>query len=70
MSNLINSANWNQVKTKIKRKYNRLTDEELTFVPGQEDDFINRLMKAINKDRNYVEFMLSKMQSNKENNRL
>ncbi|POY39195.1 hypothetical protein C3K47_01480 [Solitalea longa] len=70
MSSLINSTNWDKIRIKIKRKYNRLTDEELVLVPGQEDDFINRLMKAINKDRNYVEFMLSKMQSNTENNRL
>ncbi|UKJ08116.1 hypothetical protein [Solitalea lacus] len=70
MSNVVSTANWDKIKTKIKRKYNRLTDEELVFVPGQEEDLINRLMKLINKDRNYVEFMLSKMQSNEANNRL
>lgn len=70
MSNVVTTANWEKIKTKIKRKYNRLTDEELTFVPGQEEDLVNRLMKLINKDRSYVEFMLSKMQSNEQNNRL
>ncbi|MOA09965.1 hypothetical protein D3C78_1298310 [compost metagenome] len=70
MSKLAITANWDKIKTKIKRKYNRLTDEELAFVPGQEEDLISRIMKSINKDREYVEFMLSKMQSNMENNRL
>ncbi|AFD09201.1 CsbD family protein [Solitalea canadensis] len=70
MSKLAITANWDKIKTKIKRKYNRLTDEELAFVPGQEEDLVNRIMKSINKDRDYVEFMLSKMQSNMENNRL
>jgi uncharacterized protein YjbJ (UPF0337 family) len=70
MSNLVINANWDKIKTKIKRKYNSLTDDELNFVAGQEDELITRLMKLINKDRNYVEFMLSKMQSNLTNNRL
>jgi uncharacterized protein YjbJ (UPF0337 family) len=70
MSNLVTNANWDKIKTKIKRKYNSLTDDELNFVAGQEDELITRLMKLINKDRNYVEFMLSKMQSNLTNNRL
>ncbi|SMO82580.1 CsbD family protein [Solitalea koreensis] len=70
MGNLVINGNWDKIKTKIKRKYNNLTDDELTYVNGQEEELVTRLMKLLNKDRTYVEFMLSKMQSNLDNNRL
>ncbi len=61
---------WDKLKIKIKRKYRSLTDEELAYTPGKEEELINKLMSAINKDRNYVVFMIKKMLLNKENNRL
>lgn len=65
----INNA-WDKVKIKIKRKYKDLSDEDLNFAPGQEEELINRLMSAIRKDRTYVVFMLKKMLLNNESNRL
>ncbi len=65
----LNNA-WDKVKIKIKRKYRDLSDEDLNFTPGQEEELINRLMSAIRKDRTYVVFMLKKMMLNNESNRL
>ncbi len=65
----LNNA-WDKVKIKIKRKYRDLSDEDLNFAPGQEEELINRLMSAIRKDRTYVVFMLKKMLLNNESNRL
>lgn len=65
----LNNA-WDKVKIKIKRKYKDLSDEDLNFAPGQEEELINRLMSAIRKDRTYVVFMLKKMLLNNESNRL
>jgi len=62
--------NWDKVKIKVKRKYRELTEEELAYTPGQDEELISRLMKAINKDRTYVVFMLKKMLLNMDNNRL
>ncbi len=62
--------NWDKVKIKVKRKYRELTEEELAYTPGQDEELITRLMKAINKDRTYVVFMLKKMLLNMDNNRL
>jgi len=64
------NTEWDKLKIKIKRKYRELTEEELAFKPGQEEELIARLMKAINKDRTYVVFMLKKMLLNMDNNRL
>ena len=64
------NTEWEKLKIKIKRKYRDLTEEELAFNPGQEEELITRLMKAINKDRTYVVFMLKKMLLNMDSNRL
>ncbi len=61
---------WEKVRIKIKRKYRDLTDEELAFTPGKEEELITRLMNAISKDRKYVVFMLKKMLLNMDTNRL
>ncbi len=58
------------IKVKVKRKYRDLTDADLAFIPGQEEELVTRLMKAIQKDRTYVEFMLKKMLLNMDTNRL
>jgi hypothetical protein len=61
---------WDKLKTKVKRKYRDLSEEDLAYTAGQEEELINRLMTAIRKDRNYVVFMLKKMLLNNDNNRL
>ena len=38
MNNLTIEGNWNQVKGKLKQKYSNLTDDDLTFQEGKEDE--------------------------------
>lgn len=61
---------WDKLKIKIQRKYKTLSDNDLVYSPGKEEELITRLMAAIHKDRNYVVFMIKKMLLNKDNNRL
>ncbi len=70
MTNVKINAEWEMIKVKVKRKYRDLTDADLAFTPGQEEELVTRLMKAIQKDRTYVEFMLKKMLLNMDTNRL
>jgi hypothetical protein len=70
MTNIKINAEWEMIKLKVKRKYRDLTDADLAFIPGQEEELVTRLMKAIQKDRTYVEFMLKKMLLNMDTNRL
>lgn len=70
MTNIKINAEWEMIKVKVKRKYRDLTDADLAYTPGQEEELITRLMKAIRKDRTYVEFMLKKMLLNMDTNRL
>ncbi|RYY36420.1 MAG: hypothetical protein EOP46_06515 [Sphingobacteriaceae bacterium] len=66
----ISSKDWQRVKIKLQRKYNRLTDDELQYTEGQEESLITRVMELVNRDREYVVFTLKKALVNIDNNRL
>jgi hypothetical protein len=66
----ISNKDWQRVRIKLQRKYNRLTDEQLQYTEGQEDDLISRVMELVNRDRAYVVFTLKKALVNIDNNRL
>lgn len=38
-------GNWNEVKGKIKQKYANLTDDDLKYEEGQEDELVGRIQK-------------------------
>ncbi len=42
MDTLRIKGNWNQLKGKIKQKYGNLTDDDLTFKEGQEDELVGK----------------------------
>ncbi|MDV3309289.1 MAG: CsbD family protein [Cyclobacteriaceae bacterium] len=54
MDKLNLKGNWNVVKGKLKQKYGDLTDDDLPYVEGKEDEFIGRLQKRIGKSREEI----------------
>jgi uncharacterized protein YjbJ (UPF0337 family) len=54
MSNLKIKGNWNEVKGKIKKKYGEVTDDDLKYVEGKEDELIGRLQKKLGKSRDEI----------------
>ena len=38
-------GNWNELKGKLKEKYGELTDDDLVYAEGQEDQLLGRLQK-------------------------
>ena len=66
----ISNTDWKRVKIKLQRKYNHLTDDELQYTEGQEEQLITSLEKLVNRDRDYVIFTLKKALVNIDNNRL
>jgi hypothetical protein len=66
----ISNKDWERVKIKLQRKYNNLTDAELQYSEGQEDNLISKIMELVNRDRRYVVFTLKKALVNIDNNRL
>ena len=61
---------WKKVKIKFLRKYRDLAQEELTFIPGQEDQLVEKLMDLVKRDRAYIEFTIQKALADPEGNRL
>ena len=44
-------GNWNEIKGKLKQKYGQLTDDDLTFAEGKEDELLGRLQKRLGRTR-------------------
>jgi uncharacterized protein YjbJ (UPF0337 family) len=42
-------GNWNVIKGKLKQKYGELTDDDLTYVEGKEDELYGRIQKRLGK---------------------
>lgn len=42
-------TNWDESSKKLKEQFSQLTDADLKFEPGKEDDLLNRIEKRINK---------------------
>lgn len=51
MDKLQIKGNWNEVKGKLKQKYGEVTDDDLTFAEGKEEELLGRLQKKTGKTR-------------------
>ncbi|WP_296697920.1 CsbD family protein [Algoriphagus sp.] len=47
-------GNWNEVKGKIKQEYAEITDDDLLFEEGQEDELIGRIQEKTGKTKESV----------------
>ncbi|WP_407430009.1 hypothetical protein [Arcticibacter sp.] len=66
----ISTADWERLKLKVRRKYRELSEEDLAYQAGQEEELIQRLMTRLKRNREYVVFTLKKGLVNIDNNRL
>ena len=61
MTKLNVKGDWNQVKGKLKQQYANLTDNDLLFEEGKEDELLGRLQKKIGKTKEEVRAMIEKL---------
>ena len=54
MDNLKIKGSWNMLKGKLKQKYADLTDDDLAFAEGKEDELYGRLQQRLGKTREQV----------------
>lgn len=54
MNTLRLKGTWNEAKGKLKQKYSELTDNDLLFAEGKEDELVGRLQKRLGKTRDEV----------------
>ena len=44
-------GNWNEIKGKLKQKYGQLTDDDMAFADGKEDELLGRLQKRLGRTK-------------------
>jgi uncharacterized protein YjbJ (UPF0337 family) len=44
-------GSWNELKGKLKQKYGQLTDDDLSFGSGKEDELLGRLQQKLGKSK-------------------
>ena len=55
MTTLEIKGDWNITKGKLKQKWANLTDDDLKYVEGQEDELLGRIQKRTGQTREAVE---------------
>ena len=51
MTNLDLKGRWNELKGKLKMKYGELTDDDLTFAEGKEEELMGRLQQRLGRTK-------------------
>jgi uncharacterized protein YjbJ (UPF0337 family) len=59
MNKLTIQGDWNIAKGKLKQKYGQLTDHDLTYLDGKEDEMWGRLQKKTGATREALERYLA-----------
>jgi len=54
-------GNWNEIKGKLKQKYGQLTDDDLTFADGKEDELLGRLQKRLGRTKDELRSEIEEM---------
>ena len=47
-------GSWNEIKGKLKQKYGQLTDDDLAFADGKEDELLGRLQKRLGRTKDQL----------------
>ncbi|MFY7706914.1 MAG: hypothetical protein ACOVQ5_02465 [Flavobacteriales bacterium] len=59
------TGNWDTQSKALKQKYSQLTDSDLKFEPGKENELLGRVETRLNKKRDEVINILKKNQTEK-----
>ncbi len=60
MNDKIN-GNWNELKGMLKQEYAQLTDNDLLYVEGMEDELHGRLQKSLGKTKDEVNAIIERL---------
>jgi uncharacterized protein YjbJ (UPF0337 family) len=61
MNKLQIKGNWNIAKGKLKQRWANLTDDDLEFVEGKEDELVGRLQEKTGETREAIENALEEI---------
>jgi uncharacterized protein YjbJ (UPF0337 family) len=55
---------WDEVREKLKETNINLTDEDLAYQPGKEDELLERLQQKINKPKDEIRKLIESVSAN------
>lgn len=50
---------WNEIKGKLKQKFSELTDDDLLYEEGKEDELYGRIQQKIGKTKDEIKKMIA-----------
>ncbi|MEI8229226.1 MAG: CsbD family protein [Planctomycetota bacterium] len=59
MNELKFKGDWNQLKGKLQQKYAQLTDDDLMYAKGQEDELLGRLQKKLGQKQDQIRKLIA-----------
>jgi uncharacterized protein YjbJ (UPF0337 family) len=61
MNTLNLKGNWNEVAGKLKQKFANLTDDDLFFKEGKQEELLGRLQKKLGKSKEEIRTLIEKI---------
>jgi len=61
MNKLNIKGNWNEISGKLKQKYANLTDDDLLYAEGKEEELLGKLQKKLGKTKEEIHKLLAKL---------
>ena len=61
MNKLTFKGEWNEVKGKLKQQYGQLTDDDLMYAEGKDDELLGRLQKRLGKTKDEIRTLIDKV---------
>ncbi len=55
------NGNWNEVKGKVKKEYADLTDDDLLYEEGKDDELLGRLQQKIGKTKQEIKDWIERL---------
>jgi uncharacterized protein YjbJ (UPF0337 family) len=63
MNKLETKGDWNIAKGKLKQKWAKLTDDDLQYVDGKQEELLGRIQKRTGEGREEIEIAIKEAQS-------
>ena len=61
MNSLEIKGNWNEIAGKLKQQFANLTDDDLLFQKGKEEELLGRLQNKLGKTKEEIHKIISKL---------
>ena len=61
MTKLELKGSWNEAKGKLKQKYGQLTDDDLAFSDGKDDELLGRLQQKLGRTKDEIREEISRL---------